>query len=339
MDNVKNLNFFRKLYAAYFHNQPLSLEDDLNLSFLNKHKLFPILEYVVRQQNLHKEIGLKDYDLISSYCIMLKHKQRLNDIALVELTNQLRKENIPYALRKGTTLAQLYHDPSHRISNDIDILVNKKYSKSVQLLLTEIGYTCGFYHHESGTIQPHKNSTLLKYRMSPDHLPHYTKLVDGIPLVIDVAFTLSWASLKDFLSTDEILANNSMVAGISQLSPQHNYLHTLLHLYRECFFLSSLKKRAPYLTSFIDVVLLNRTKKKYFSTEGEIDTICDHMVKLADALCQSYLTIENIINQNAYLSHKNRLIPVNVSFIELMFCSQKNYQIRLAEITSAAGVR
>jgi len=323
MSGQSKLTLFRELYNAYFNNESFENSRDIDISFLNQHKLLPLLNHVIHQQNLYKEVGYKDCELIASYCSYLEKKQSLADIELDALAKMMKQEKILYSLRKGKSLAALYHHPSHRTSNDVDLLVDVSSADDLKSLLAASGFTCGFYHHQTRAVHAHKPETLLKYRMSPDHLPHYVKVIDGIPIVFDIAFTLSWATKKDPLSTEEILSKTVEVNGISCLDPYYNYLHTLFHLYRECVFLTSLKKRPPYLTSVIDVMLLNRLN---ISVDNEAHTLCEMLTQLCSALCESELHLDSIASQHAFIEHKGKLCKTTCSFVNLMFTSHKNYQ-------------
>ncbi|MCX8962358.1 nucleotidyltransferase family protein [Erwinia psidii] len=326
MSGQSKLTLFRELYNAYFYNESFENSRDIDISFLNQHKLLPLLNYVIHQQNLFKEVGYKDCELIASYCSHLEKKQIFADSELAALTKMMKQEKIHYALRKGKSLAALYHHPSHRTSNDVDLLIDVSSANNMKSLLAEAGFTCGFYHHQTRTVHAHKPETLLKYRMSPDHLPHYVKVVDGIPIVIDIAFTLSWATKQDPLCTEEILRKTAEISGISCLDPYYNYLHTLLHLYRECVFLTSLQKRPPYLTSVIDVMLLNRLNINCDKLDKETHTLCQMLTQLCSALCERELHLDSIASQHAFIEHKGKLCKATGSFVNLMFTSHKNYK-------------
>lgn len=326
MSGQRKLTLFRELYNAYFYNESFQNSRDIDISFLNQHKLLPLLNHVIHQQNLYKEIGYKDCELIASYCSHLEKKQTTADSELDALAQMMKQEKIHYALRKGKSLAALYHHPSHRTSNDVDLLVDVSSADNLKSLLAAAGFTCGFYHHQTRAVHAHKPETLLKYRMSPDHLPHYVKIVDGLPIVIDIAFTLSWATKQDTLSTEEILRRTTEISGIPCLDPYYNYLHTLLHLYRECVFLTSLQKRPPYLTSVIDVMLLSRLNINVDNVDNETRTLCEMLTQLCSELCECELHLDSIASQHTFLVHKGKLCKTTGSFVNLMFTSHKNYK-------------
>ncbi|WP_034950321.1 nucleotidyltransferase family protein [Erwinia oleae] len=333
MSGQSELTLFRELYDAYFYNETFKNTRGIDISFLNQHKLLPLLNYVIHQQNLYKEVGYKDCELIASYCSHLEKKQSFADKELDTLAKMMKQEKIHYALRKGKSLAALYHHPSHRTSNDVDLLVDVTSADDLKSLLAAAGFTCGFYHHQTRAVHAHKPETLLKYRMSPDHLPHYVKIVDGIPIVIDIAFTLSWTTKQDKISTEEILRKATEVNGISFLEPFYNYLHTLLHLYRECVFLTSLQKRPPYLTSVIDVMLLNRLNSDVDNVDNETHALCELITQLCSALCEGEMDLDSIARQHSFIEHKGKLIKTNGSFVNLMFTSHKNYKEEFNSIT------
>lgn len=76
-------------------------------------------------------------------------RQIMASSALVQVTEAMEKENIPYLLVKGAFCRSLYPNPAYRSSTDEDILVPKSHFLQAERLLLTMGYQRGTEAEES----------------------------------------------------------------------------------------------------------------------------------------------------------------------------------------------
>ncbi|MDE9541059.1 nucleotidyltransferase family protein [Xenorhabdus bovienii] len=333
MNNTDRLHIFRSLIASYLDGTSFEPHVDIDISFLNRHKLIPILNYIVESQNIHNLLGHKDYELISTYCEYTERKLIIFENEMRKISKELEKLNITHVYRKGLSLSRLYKKKSHRIFNDIDILINKSESEVVTTLLASLGYCSGYYHHATRLIKPHRKETIIKYRMSPDHHLPLVKIVDGIPVVIDIAFNLEWASKSQLQDIKEVLNNKQVFDNFNFMNPEFNYIHTIYHLLRECFFQSALKTRPPYLSSFLDVYLMSKIDCDPHYLPQEDNHYFSKIESLTRGLLDSSVTYEQLNNSNKMLIRNNEFLNTNIGLLDFIFTERYKYNSLLGSLT------
>lgn len=326
MRQSERFNFYRNLYHSYTQDTPMILATELDVVFFNRHKLLPIINHVVKEQMLQKKIGLKTFELINSYCLYNSNKRSILINEMKKIVSTFNDEGIRYAIRKGVSLSKIYKEDHHRSFNDIDFLVERENSERVSNVLKELGFKCGFYLHQERIIKEHKPETILKYKISPDHLPHFTKVVDEIPVVVDIAFLLGWTSdSQGDKVTKRNLCDSIENDGYSFLSEEDNYKHTLLHLFRESFFKSSLIVRPPYLSSFFDVLLLNGKEYKFDINDSHVQYI-SKVNYIANLLVDNHISYPDLLKHCNEIMHRGLLSPAKASLFEIIFCNGFEYK-------------
>lgn len=250
----------RALYRLYIDDES-SLGSDIDwlksasLEVMNRNKLIAIYKSVMEKYGLLPTIGKRNFrmlKLVCNYERLLREKREHHNTVLF---NQMKKENITFAVRKGESLSCYYKDPTHRISGDTDILIDEKDKQKTVGILESLGYKMGEFDHYNGKIKNYRREELIKYQMSPDHLPHYLLIDDDYPISVDVACSITWHK-DDFSYSPEKLIDPAR----EELNADAKVLDTALHLYRETFLKSSLLGRPPYLLGLFDTVLITKNQ-------------------------------------------------------------------------------
>ncbi|CAI0877779.1 nucleotidyltransferase family protein [Serratia fonticola] len=287
-----------------------------DLHFLGKHKLISIwYDLIIKKNGINKLTGHVNR-MISAYNSYIRQEQDVKIKEIKKIGKIFDQCNLPYAVRKGIALSSLYEEKTHRSYNDIDLLIERSRLEQYTSILYNQGYIKGIYDHSKKEIINHSRSNLIKYQLSPDHHPHVVKLIDGIPVCIDLAFTSCWYTHEDEKKFSISNVDCEVIDGIRCLARESLYLDTMFHLYRESRFLSSLENRTPFFLSYLDLMLLIKNDSKTSSSDfkedkslkedislilsNDIDKILDHKVILNDVKGNSEL------NLFAYMSKSSK---------------------------------
>ncbi|MBJ7224152.1 MULTISPECIES: nucleotidyltransferase family protein [unclassified Brenneria] len=305
IEGIKNITVLNIIFNDY-----LGIEHDVNISdivnadlhFLGKHKLISIWYDLITKKGLVNKLSSHINYMVSSYISYVRREQELKIQEMKKIGGIFDQNNLPYAVRKGMALSSFYQDNTHRIYNDMDLLVESSSVDKYRTLLHAQGYIEGLYDYSKKEIVSHSRSDLIKYRLSPDHHPHMLKVIDGVPVYIDLAFTSCWHMHADekYFSINNV--DSEDVDGIRCLARESLYYDTIFHLYRESRFVSSLENRPPYFLSYLDLMLLIRKDNQIFSADfKENDLIKEDISTLLSN------DIDKILNHEAILNDfKNR---------------------------------
>ncbi|WP_280457738.1 nucleotidyltransferase family protein [Nocardia carnea] len=160
--------------------------------------------------------------------------------------------------------ASLYGDVGLRKMSDIDLLVPAANQGGIRVDLVDAGYSERMvYRRRVGGLVPRDRADLLKYAVSPDHLPHFVRVAEQRgamcrAFVLDVAFSLSWHNAKWKLTPDIIddagdkLEVQGLLAegAIPALSPVNNFIFLCMHFFREAWFDSN-ALRLPQIADIV----------------------------------------------------------------------------------------
>ncbi|WP_048795163.1 nucleotidyltransferase family protein, partial [Serratia sp. 506_PEND] len=270
--SIARLYFSRRLLKSYINTHDYIPEnvENIDLQHININKLLPVLEWYIRYFSRTKELNSRNIEMICSYNRYQAGKQQKNEKYFHSVVAIKLKENgIPWTLRKGMSYTNYYKEKTHRTYNDIDLLILEKDKTVFQNTLTAIGFISGIYDNEKDIIKKHSREDALYYKMSPDHLPHYTKVLDDkTDICIDAAFTLAWDKFEEkekltkFIQSEKIQNKNgnSMTAG-------GHYLECAFHLYREMFSGSSKKSKTFRASGLLDLGLIrNHINYSYYNS-------------------------------------------------------------------------
>lgn len=221
-----------------------------------RNKLLPVINSVLTENAFEFPARLAE-----AMHVLVRHEELRTQEHLQEaqrLGGLLEHSGIPYAIRKGPALANLYKKHFHRPYEDVDLLVAPENAKAIQTLLAEDGYMPGAYSRHTETVKPLSRAAQLQYRLSPDHLPHLHKLAPGKQLkafMVDVAFTSGWHGDQFHCVTQAELDRVVRGDGFYVLNEQDGFTNLALHLYRESYLPGTVLRSAPSLRSYVDVFL------------------------------------------------------------------------------------
>ncbi|WP_445374644.1 nucleotidyltransferase family protein [Photorhabdus tasmaniensis] len=282
VDNEANVNYSAIVYA--------------DLLFLGKHKLLPIwFSSIKKIGDIHK-IGRHVFFMLSSYIDYIEHENNIRTEELARLCKLFNQNGMRYAIRKGYALSCYYEDEFHRPSSDIDLLVNPKDEKLFLSMLSELGYVNGLYDHYKRNAIKHSRYDLIKYKISPDHSPHQLKVISGVPIIIDFAFTSCWGSHPQEKEYQLDTATVFTRGDITYLSGRSLEIDAGFHLYRESRFISSLKNRPPYLLSYLDLILIDQKSSiSYFDSISKLSEVYKEITLIQKS------KIDHLLNQKVML--------------------------------------
>jgi hypothetical protein len=137
----------------------------------------------------------------------------------------------------------------------------------------ELGYVSGYHDWRSGRLHTFTRRELIGYRLNPDHLPPFIRVVDDavVPhLGADFACSLTWTQCKYQVDMETVLSDvlHQPVPGlpgrvIPVLNPHYQFLFTVLHLFREAWKDEWLDlEQDVNLIKFADVVRLWRAHQE-----------------------------------------------------------------------------
>ncbi|EXU76287.1 nucleotidyltransferase family protein [Erwinia mallotivora] len=256
----QHLDVVRALFRLYTEDES-TLDVDLerlksaSLEIINRNKLIALYRYAMEKYELLPALGKKNFRMLDLMCCYEKNLRAKRESHNRILFRRMKEEKINFAVRKGESLSFCYKESHHRISGDTDILIDKNDKNKIVEILDSLGYKMGEFDHFRGEIKDYRREELIKYNISPDHLPHYLLVDDGYPVSVDIAYSITWFKDNESYSTTELIDSST-----SELNAEAKFLDTTLHLYRETFLKSSLLNRAPYLSGMFDSVILHNKK-------------------------------------------------------------------------------
>lgn len=135
-----------------------------------------------------------------------------------------------YAIIKGESLSLFaYKKEGRRISNDIDLLIDKSYLKSIEEILYKHGFT---------SLANERESRILCLSASHQVSPFYKTIDTNIIINLDINFDIFWGEyrgrridIKDFLS--DTIEIDVYGCKIKTLVPLKAMIQLVLHHYKE----------------------------------------------------------------------------------------------------------
>ncbi|THV37613.1 nucleotidyltransferase family protein [Glycomyces buryatensis] len=204
----------------------------------------------------------------------LEHCLSANRVATVkclddaaEAGNAMSQEGVRFAFTKGIICQQTFYDGlGARRFNDIDMMVHPDDAKEAATVLTGLAYVeRHYFDNRTQSLVPISKHRQAMYRLSPDHLPHFTRLNPGsLPshTAVDVALSLTWhgspwqVGVGDAL--DEVQVVGCRIPGGSvdllALPQEYDLIFHVLHLFREGWFERTVIEKDVRLSQFTDVV-------------------------------------------------------------------------------------
>jgi Uncharacterised nucleotidyltransferase len=212
------------------------------------HKLLPLLASLLNMTSspvLHPLLA----NLVPLHAAN-SHKARLLSTTTSALCRQLAAAGVQAAVTKGLVLHHsLYEADGTRYFTDVDLMIRPSDVVVATRVLAECGYQVGRYSRRDCIIIPLEPAELLVYKLSPDHLPKSTLLLNDpfVPAVtIDIAFSLTWASSPWNVPVEDALADRHTIVAdtgeLPALRDEFHFLFLILHLFREAWHEASMNK-------------------------------------------------------------------------------------------------
>jgi hypothetical protein len=208
-----------------------------------------------------------------------KERNRILRQEAVKVSAALVEAGLKVAARKGVLLeTYVYGSQGMRWMEDIDLMAKQDERVAIEKVISNSGYTLGKYDYGRCEIKPHEREYLLKYRLNPDHLPRYTKvmadsLVSHVEMDICTSFTW-WNSgididIGEALAQTEVGIGQAKFSGLPGLPLKYMFLDLILHFFREAYFESTIQGGTDVvLSGFLDIMLVHQHNRKILA-DGE----------------------------------------------------------------------
>lgn len=260
--------------------------DDINwitvLGYLTYHRVAGLVYDKVN--NL--DIRLLDYQFfLATYMINQAQKLRNSEQSkYVEIISKVLIDNkIEHAFLKGSAMSNTIYNYGSRASNDIDILINKKFINKVTALLQQLGFKQGKYDYKNNNIVPFSKEEINKFISTRGEIAPFVMISDSIAaktIDVDVNFSLDWTPDMNEEVIDTFLAGGTKNrvnenAYIWTLSLEHNFLELCIHLYKDSALIDIIKKRKILdLYKFVDIYYFLKVKINEMKFDLLYNEIC-----------------------------------------------------------------
>lgn len=295
--------------------------------FLNRHKLLPVWFHCICELGLEREIGKHTYQMVDLFLSKQTSDLKVKESALEILVSKFLDNDLEFAIRKGISVSHLYKSKYHRAYNDIDIMIKPEDGEMFNDLLEQSGFEIGLYDTYKQSKANHLRKDIINYKLNPDHCPHRVKIVNSVPVIVDLAFSSSWYGHADYRKFTLENIQCSDRDGLIVLAEEHQLTDLLLHLYRESRMLNSLMKRPPYFLSYFDILLLIKDPNQPL---GELDENSRSVYN--DAVCLLELSAEELYKYttNMYLSNNEVHQPFELfRFMSVPYRSEEKDMINI----------
>ncbi len=230
------------------------------LGYLTYHRLAGLAYEKIKNLNVRNfdyPIYLNTYMINQSQKIRTYEQNKWINI----ISDELNKKNIKYVFLKGAILNNTLFKYGSRVSNDIDILIEKKSIPIITDVLNKLGFVQGKYNYKTKTIHKFtkkeiKESILTRGETAPFVMK--TNLPEIETIDIDINFSIDWKPtnnniVNDFLN-HRILINKNDNIPIFSLNHYHNFIELCIHLYKDCTLIDIIRKRKVLdLYKFVDI--------------------------------------------------------------------------------------
>jgi hypothetical protein len=210
-----------------------------------RHRLVHRLAHHLERDELEDAIGYEVRQHLATLLRANRHRTVLLRGEAARVAYAFRTHGVRVACTKGIVFeAALYGANGTRPMNDIDLMISPQERSAVTPIMAELGFQPGYYNPKTGSVELDRRTELL-YKLHPDHLPHYTRVIDDpiVPyLVVDVANSFTWTNSPwqipmpiclDRLGSHPVPGTK---ADLPCLAPAFQFLFTILHLFRDAWF-------------------------------------------------------------------------------------------------------
>ncbi len=242
----------------------------------------------IELQSLHSELRKAIAILKNNYLYKgIIYKQHLKCVA-----NILVDFDKNYSLLKGSFLSTNIYSEGQRVSNDIDILISSENVSALQKLLFNNGFIQGHLLN-SNEIRSATRKEIIDAKMNFGQTFPFVKIVENVPLVIDINFSMDYKMPSEKNLITEILANSEYATfedvKFKVLNPIDFIIHLSCHLYKEATTYDwVIRRKDLMLYKFCDI---NVFVRKYGSNEYFSNLV--KQIKRYKLEKECYYTFEN----------------------------------------------
>jgi hypothetical protein len=244
-----------------------------------RHRMLSMLAFELDRLGVLDATPLRVSEHLLSVLAHNRYRRQIWYAELGRVTGALAAVEVPTTVRKGGAYeSSIYGGNGSRWLGDIDLLVSPADAETAARTLADLGYESGLYDFGTDRVRPFDRAELIRYRLSPDHLPT-SSLRTGDPLVpvleVDCAMSLTWSRGPYHVPVQDVLASREafVVDGpppvvALRAAPVFQFLDTVLHLFREAWFEWWLDKEQDVdLMKFGDVLRLYRAYEDEFAND------------------------------------------------------------------------
>ena len=247
-----------------------------------RHKILPLLAFYILSEQFFELVpqNIQVQSQFQKILFINKHKLSIYRQEVARIIKAFQQKNIRFVGTKGISLeSTVYPSSGIRTMGDIDFMILPRDREITQQTLSDLGYSMGTFEQKTGKITPHSRELIIKYKLSPDHLPSHVLLIDNliIPFIeVDIANSLTWTTCPFQIPVEIALANISYqsLPGIKDIQlpvflPQFQFIFTILHLFKEAWIEITLEMNGKdvNLSKFSDVIRLWRTYQKQLQNQ------------------------------------------------------------------------
>lgn len=259
---------------------------------------------------------------------------------MVEITNELNKMQISYALIKGFDIVNKVYNPIKPFSrdfNDIDILLDKDDLSRVSLVLEQMGYVQGDVDNMQSTVQKASRIEQLEMMMRSHQIYSYVRL-DTIDkkleinesVLVDVNFTpFEGGNVPPKIATKTMLEECKKISlyegEYSSLNVYHTFIQLVYHLYKDTSY-ERKKNLGIDLTiqKFCDIREYLLYAQNEWDWEYLIKLILDN--KLSESVYFVVYFMQKMYEENSYDNFLKRIRPENEQFFSALYEFETYYE-------------
>ncbi|MFI9504934.1 nucleotidyltransferase family protein [Nocardia sp. NPDC052566] len=203
-----------------------------------RHKLGAALADFVTRHGLRRSIPVPLRNPLYGLLQAAQHRSAVLTRHAVAISTHLQAVGLSFAWTKGVVAqTALYDNSGVRVFNDIDLMIHPRHRGELRSELLELGFIAdNVWDPATKTLVPRSRTELRTYQLSPDHLPHFHRVVADllVPVVIvDVANSLTWHNAPWTVPMDPVMDTRRTDPELPVLSAEYSFLFTCLHLFRE----------------------------------------------------------------------------------------------------------
>ncbi len=286
-----------------------------------------------------------------------KEKNRIMSEYIKTINNALIKENINFALLKGSVLCNCnfetdkiskeaidvyeiigrnrqkhsFYEEGERVFNDIDILTDSKNITNISEILKSMGFIQGYYNFKEEDMVPLSRREVVSRRMNRgETAPFIIKLNNKtVPFIeVDINFSLDYLPNSDEVLLQHMLNGTSIyisdfLGTVKSLNVDDFFLQLILHQYKESVLYSMVKRNKDVqIYKFLDIYLF--IKRNYISLK-EIYKIAEKYNILIPLLSVIKDLEELFSNISCELNDSIKSNNVNIAKRIIDFDRGKNY--------------